>query len=78
MSIIKKLVVVAAVAMLHAPVAFSANPNHVPGESLDSGLGRLAADYAAAEYQYRVIGESQDSGLGELAASYNAASQTSR
>ena len=73
MSIINKLAVVATVAMLHAPVVFSTNPHHVPGESLDSGLGQLPADYTAAEYQYRVPGESLDSGLGELSASYNGA-----
>ena len=38
------------------------------GESLDSGLGSLGADYTAWEFMPadRVLGESLDSGLGSL------------
>lgn len=52
----------------------SQNANHVPGESLDSGLGQLPANYDGAEYDVsrHVIGEKLDSGLGELAADYDA------
>jgi hypothetical protein len=44
------------------------------GESLDSGLGNLGADYTAWEYMPAgaVLGESLDSGLGSLGSEYTA------
>ena len=48
------------------------NPNHVPGESLDSGLGELRSTYTASEYVNHVPGEKLDNGLGELAWDYDA------
>ncbi len=53
----------------HAGTPFEAteNPNHVPGEKLDSGLGELSQGYDAAEYNdVHVAGEKLDSGLGAL------------
>ena len=41
--------------------------DHVAGEKLDSGLGELASDYDAREYDSsRVAGEKLDSGLGQV------------
>ena len=71
------LSLVSVAAMLFAPAAFSqgvtdgsANPYHVVGEKLDSGLGKMAARRAEAmgipSIDYHVAGESLDSGLGEL------------
>src|ERR1700675_3470815 len=54
MSTRKILTLASMIAMLFAPVAFSAEPQtdiHVVGEKLDSGLGDLSASYAATEYQ---------------------------
>jgi hypothetical protein len=53
----------------------AAADQRVPGESLDNGLGNLAASYTAAEYNRPgwVPGESIDTGLGELAFTYTAA-----
>jgi len=53
----------------------AAADQRVPGESLDSGLGKLPASYTAAEYNRPgwVAGESIDTGLGELASTYTAA-----
>lgn len=57
------------------------NPNHVPGEKLDSGLGDLGPEWPSgslqavtllqpdaspAQIRHRVPGEKLDSGLGEL------------
>lgn len=72
--------IVAAASLAFASIAYaggvvdgSKNPYHVPGESLDSGLGELPATYTAAEYNstYHVAGEKLDSGLGELSADYD-------
>jgi len=65
-------------AVLFSTAVFSAGPNMVRGEKLDSGLGNLSPSYTAAEFQrpavgYRVLGESLDSGLGDLSPSYTAA-----
>jgi hypothetical protein len=67
-------------AVLFSTAVFSAQPNVVQGEKLDSGLGGLSPGYTAAEFQrsasaggYRVPGESLDSGLGGLSPSYTAA-----
>lgn len=47
----------------------SANPYHVAGEKLDSGLGTLtAADVRPYMRPNQVAGEKVDSGLGELTA----------
>ena len=81
MNAMRTLSLVSMVALLHAAVAFGTgpvsdaarNPYHVPGESLDSGLGKLPANYTAAEFQSKVIGESLDSGLGDLPSDYTAA-----
>ena len=83
MNAMRTLSLVSTVAILYAAVAFGTgpasdaarNPHHVQGESLDSGLGNLAADYTAAEFQrgYQLAGEKQDSGLGDLPPSYTAA-----
>ena len=53
----------------------AAADQRVPGESLDSGLGKLPASYTAAEFNRPgwVAGESIDTGLGELASTYTAA-----
>jgi hypothetical protein len=53
----------------------AAADQRVRGESLDNGLGNLAAGYTAAEYNQPgwVAGESIDTGLGELASTYTAA-----
>ena len=58
-------------AMLLTPGALAQS---VPGESLDSGLGRLGAHYTAQEFMPagHVPGESLDSGLGQLGAHYTA------
>lgn len=71
--------IVAAASFAFASIAYAGgvvdgtkNPYHVPGESLDSGLGELAPTYTAAEYTYHVAGEKLDSGLGELASDYDA------
>ena len=80
MNAMRTLSLVSMVAILHAPVAFGTgmvsdaarNPHHVPGESIDSGLGSLSADYTAAEYQREILGEKLDSGLGNLPAGYTA------
>lgn len=49
----------------------------VLGEKLDSGLGDLPSDYAAAEFSKtvvaRVAGEKLDSGLGDLSSDYTGA-----
>jgi hypothetical protein len=80
---VKKSKVLAAVAMtvaLFASTAIAAgvidgslNPNHVPGESLDSGLGELSQTYTAKEFdksrageKSHVDGEKIDSGLGDV------------
>jgi hypothetical protein len=70
-------------AILFCPAVFSAGPNSIPGEKLDSGLGDLPSGYTAAEFQraetqpnvlgYHVLGEKLDSGLGDLPPSYTAA-----
>ena len=49
---------------------------HVPGESLDSGLGNLPANYTGAEFmrnELKVVGEKLDSGLGQLSPQYTGA-----
>jgi hypothetical protein len=76
-----KVVTLASIAaILFCPAAFSAGPNSIPGEKLDSGLGDLSPSYTAAEFQrsavpagYAVPGEKLDSGLGDLSPSYTAA-----
>ena len=81
MNALKVLSLVSLLAILHAPAAYSVgpdsdaalNPYHVPGESVDNGLGALPADYTGAEFQYRVLGQKQDSGLGELSPDYTGA-----
>lgn len=46
---------------------------HVPGESLDSGLGELSSSYTGREYvKTHVYGEKLDSGLGMLSPTYTA------
>jgi hypothetical protein len=68
------LVSAAAMALASAVVAQgvvhgSANPYHVAGEKLDSGLGSLtAADIRPYMRSNQVAGEKVDSGLGELSA----------
>lgn len=64
----------AAASLALAPISFAGivsdgtqNLNHVSGEKLDSGLGELASDYDAAEYNdAHVAGEKLDNGLGSL------------
>jgi len=81
MNAFKVLSLVSLLAILHAPAAYSVgpdsdaarNPYHVPGESLDSGLGELPSDYTGAEFQRRIFGEKLDSGLGELPSDYTGA-----
>ena len=81
MNAMRTLSLVSMLAILHAPVAFgtglvsdaASNPHHVPGESIDSGLGKLPANYTAAEFQREIFGEKLDSGLGSLPADYTAA-----
>lgn len=53
----------------------AAADQRVPGESLDSGLGKLPPGYTAAEYNRPgwVPGETLDTGLGELPSTYTAA-----
>lgn len=75
--------VIAATALASASVCYGAgvvdgatNSNHVPGESLDSGLGDLPSTYAASEYLNHVPGEKLDSGLGDLAWDYDAREYT--
>ena len=71
--------IIAAAGLAFASIAYAGgvvdgtkNPNHVPGESLDSGLGELASNYDAREYDVtRVAGEKLDSGLGQLASDYD-------
>lgn len=70
----KKLKVMVLVASMCAvPSSFAAS-DHVVGEKLDSGLGRLSASYTAWEFmpKGRLLGESLDSGLGKLGADYTA------
>src|SRR5215813_1224694 len=77
----KALSLVSMITILHMSLAFgtgplsetAGNPYPIVGESLDSGLGTLPADYTGAEFQRVVIGESLDSGLGALPVSYTAA-----
>lgn len=71
--------VIAAAGLAFASVAYAGgvvdgtrNRNHVPGESLDSGLGELGSTYTASEYVNHVPGEKIDSGLGELDPQYDA------
>ena len=50
-----------------AMASFCVAADRVPGEKLDSGLGELASNHDASEYnQLRVPGEKLDSGLGAL------------
>jgi len=72
-----KLKLIAMVAAMSALAACAPNTK-VAGESLDSGLGELSADYTAWEFMPagRVRGESLDSGLGELGADYTASEFT--
>jgi len=64
----------ASTALAGGVVNGSQNLNHVPGESLDSGLGELPVNYDGWEYDAsrHVLGEKLDSGLGELASDYDA------
>jgi hypothetical protein len=68
---LKAIAMVAAMSVLAA----CAKDTRVLGESLDSGLGELSADYTGWEFMPagRVRGESLDSGLGELGPDYTAA-----
>ena len=68
---LKTIAMVAAMSVLAA----CAKDTRVLGESLDSGLGELSADYTGWEFMPagRVLGESLDSGLGELGPDYTAA-----
>jgi hypothetical protein len=54
--------------------ATGAAAQSVPGEKLDSGLGKLGLKYTAQEFmlQDRLPGESLDDGLGQLGADYTA------
>jgi len=65
MSNLKTIVLVAAMSILPAACA---SDTRVLGESLDSGLGELSANYTAWEFMPagRLLGESLDSGLGRL------------
>src|SRR4051794_14067639 len=70
----KKLKMMVLVASMFAlPSSFAAS-DHVLGEKLDSGLGRLSASYTAWEFmpKGRLLGESLDNGLGGLGSDYNA------
>jgi hypothetical protein len=69
-----KLKTIAMVAAMSALAACAAD-TRVPGESLDSGLGELSADYTGWEFMPAgsLRGESLDSGLGELDGNYTAA-----
>ena len=69
MNKLKTITLVAAMLVMPGALAQS-----VPGEKLDSGLGRLAATYTAAEFMPagHVPGESLDSGLGALGPDYTA------
>lgn len=61
------------IAVMAVLVAMPAIAQSVPGEKLDSGLGKLSRSYTAAEYlPGHVPGESLDNGLGQLAAEYDA------
>jgi len=62
---LKMIVLVAAMSILPAACA---SDTRVLGESLDSGLGELSANYTAWEFMPagRLLGESLDSGLGQL------------
>jgi hypothetical protein len=65
----KLIVVLAAMSFATGAAAQS-----VPGEKLDSGLGKLSLKYTAQEFmpKDRVLGESLDNGLGQLGPSYTA------
>jgi hypothetical protein len=54
--------------------ATGAAAQSVPGEKLDSGLGKLGLKYTAQEFmpKDRLPGESLDNGLGQLGAGYTA------
>jgi hypothetical protein len=69
-----KLKTIAMVAAMSALAACAAD-TRVLGESLDSGLGELSADYTGWEFMPAgsVRGESLDSGLGELDQTYTGA-----
>lgn len=58
MSTRKILTLASMVALSFAPAAFCAEPLHVVGEKLDSGLSDLSASYAATEYQRPATGVS--------------------
>src|SRR5262245_4016948 len=72
-----KLKTIAMVVAMSALAACAAD-NKVAGESLDSGLGDLKADYTGWEFMPagRVRGESLDSGVGELGDNYKASEFT--
>jgi hypothetical protein len=88
---VKKLIatVMTVAAALSAPAAF-ADEAPVLGESLDSGLGVLAANYTGREFMKLspsyITGEKQDSGLGSVSqeelrrivSAYEAATQRQR
>jgi len=66
---------VASTAYASGVIDGSRNPNHIPGESLDSGLGNLPPTYTAKEFDKsrdsglrdnKVQGEKIDSGLGSV------------
>ena len=70
--IMNKLKMVVVVASMFALSSALAQSTRVPGEKLDSGLGKLSASYTGKEFMPKghVLGESLDSGLGQLSADY--------
>jgi hypothetical protein len=71
-----KVIVAATIALMFAaPVMADGivppTKYHVPGESLDNGLGELSKSYTGREYvKTHVAGEKLDNGLGMLSPTY--------